>query len=130
MVSVAITGDRIDGWIFDVPRNPDVGAELVFTGLVRDSEKGEHIRALVYEHYAGMAEKELERIGREVIGRFGIHSLHCIHRVGCIPVGEAAIVVLVRSKHREEAFKAMSLFMDELKKTVPVWKVGFESPGG
>jgi len=129
MVSVAITEDRIDSWIVDDTRNPDEGAEVVFTGIVRDSEKGEHIRALVYEHYEGMAEKELERIGREAIERFGIRCLHCIHRVGSIPVGEAAIVVLVRSKHRDEAFRATSWFMDELKKSVPVWKVGFESPG-
>lgn len=124
MVTVNITSGKIDGWSFDAPRSPETGAELVFTGLVRDREKGEEISALVYEHYEGMAQKELERIGMEAIDKFGIIDLRCIHRVGAIPVGEAAIVVLVRSEHRREAFSAMTWFMDELKKTVPIWKVG------
>ena len=50
--------------------------------------------------------------------------MHCVHRVGTIPVGEAAIVVLVRSRHRQEAFLAVGWFMDELKRFVPIWKVG------
>lgn len=124
MVSVSIRSEKIDGWDFALPPDPGTGAELVFTGLVRDMEKEEKIGALVYEQYEGMAHKELERIGKEVVERFGVNGLHCVHRVGTIPVGEAAIVVLVRSKHRQEAFEAMSLFMDELKKTVPIWKAG------
>ena len=113
MVSVSITRERIDGWTFDVPHSPEEGADLVLTELVRDSEKGGKISALVYEHYEGMV----------AIEKFGITGLHCIRRIGPIPVGEAVIVVLVRSKHRNEAFSAMSRFMDELKKSVPIWKV-------
>lgn len=124
MVGVNITFEEIDGWGFDSPPNPQVGAELVFMGLVRETEKGENISALVYEHYEGMAQKELQKIGMETIDKFGIIDFHCVHRVGAIPVGKAAIVVLVRSKHRQEAFSAMSWFMDELKKSVPIWKVG------
>ncbi len=124
MVSVSIRNEKIDGWDFALPPDPGAGAELEFTGLVRDTEKEEKIGALVYEQYEGMAHKELERIGKEVVEKFGINGLYCVHRVGTIPVGEAAIVVLARSKHRQEAFEALSLFMDELKKTVPIWKVG------
>ena len=124
MVSVGIHREKIDGWNFSLPPDPQAGAELVFTGLVRDAEKEEKIGALVYEEYEGMARKELERIGTEAVERFGIACLHCVHRVGTIPVGEAAVVVLVRSRHRQEAFLAMSWFMDELKRFVPIWKVG------
>lgn len=124
MVSVSVSGKRIDGWSFDLQPDPRVGAELVFNGQVRGIEKDEKIGALVYEQYEGMAQKELEKIGREAVQRFGIIDLHCVHRIGTIPVGDAAIVVLIRSVHRHEAFDAMSWFMDELKKSVPIWKVG------
>ncbi|WP_294344750.1 molybdenum cofactor biosynthesis protein MoaE [Prosthecochloris sp.] len=124
MVSVSISGKRIDDWNFGLEPDARVGAELIFNGQVRDSEKDEKIGALVYEQYEGMAQKELERIGSEAVERFGVIDLHCVHRIGTIPVGEAAIVVLIRSVHRHEAFDAMSWFMDELKKTVPIWKVG------
>ena len=124
MVSVSISRECIDGWGFDTPPDHHAGAELVFTGLVRDKEEGERISELVYEHYEGMAQKELEKIGMAAVEKFGIIDLHCIHRVGAIPAGEAAIVVLVRSKHRQEVFSAMSWFMDELKRSVPIWKVG------
>ena len=123
MVSVSISTERIDGWSFGSLPDPQVGTELAFTGLVRDAEKGEKIKALVYEQYEGMAWKELEKIGRETVEAFGINDLYCVHRVGTIPGGEAAIIVLIRSKHRQEAFTAMSWFMDELKKSVPIWKV-------
>ena len=103
MVSVSISRECINGWSFDTPPDHHAGAELVFTGLVRD---------------------ELEKIGMAAVEKFGIIDLHCIHRVGAIPAGEAAIVVLVRSKHRQEVFSAMSWFMDELKRAVPIWKVG------
>ncbi len=124
MVSASIRREKIDGWCFDLQPDRQAGAELVFTGLVRDMENDEKIGALVYEEYAGMARKELEKIGRQAVQRFRIADLYCVHRVGTIPVGEAAIVVLIRSKHRQEAFGAMSWFMDELKKSVPIWKVG------
>ncbi len=123
-MEVAITRGRIDGWRFELPPVSEAGAELLFTGLVRESEGGRKIRALVYEHYEGMAQKEIEKLGLGAVERFGIVDLHCVHRVGTVPVGEAAIVVLVRSKHREEGLRAMGWFMDELKRVVPIWKTG------
>ncbi len=119
-----MTTEKIDGWRGDMLPHPSEGSEVIFTGLVRDRENGRRIAALVYEHYEGMAQKELEKLARATEERFGITSLSCLHRTGTIPVGEAAIVVIIRSKHRNEGFSAMSWFMDGLKKVVPIWKVG------
>ncbi|NEX11222.1 molybdopterin biosynthesis protein MoeE [Prosthecochloris sp. ZM] len=124
MISVHITSEKIDGWRGEFPGDPSEGSEVIFTGLVRDKENGRRIAALVYEHYEGMAQKELEKLARGAVDRFAIASLCCRHRIGTIPVGEAAIVVIMRSSHRKEGFSAMSWFMDELKKVVPIWKVG------
>jgi len=123
-----ITRRKIDGWRFGLPAQPQAGAEVVFTGIVRDTEDGRRIGALVYEHYEGMAQRELEKLALEAAERFGIIDLHCVHRVGVIPVHEAAIVVLVRSRHRAEGFAAASWFMDRLKEVVPIWKTGSTEP--
>ena len=42
------------------------GAELQFYGRVREMENGQPIVALDYEHYEGMAEKELQKLGGRV----------------------------------------------------------------
>lgn len=123
MISVEITDSSVDDRDFGPSEGSGVGAELVFKGVVRAIEKGQPIRGLVYEYYDGMAQSEMERIARLAMQRFGITELHCVHRVGTIPAGKAAIVVLIRSKHREEAFSAMSWFMNEVKRTVPIWKI-------
>ena len=45
-----------------------------------------------------------------------------IHRIGPVPVGEAAVVVAVSSPHREAAFLAGKFGIDALKSSVPIWK--------
>jgi molybdopterin molybdotransferase len=46
-----------------------------------------------------------------------------IHRIGVVPVGEAAIYVGIAGRHRAEAFALLGEFMDRLKKDVPIWKL-------
>ncbi len=98
------------------------GGELQFYGRVRDMENGQPIVALDYEYYKGMAEKELQKLGEELLEKFSINKLDCIHRIGKIPVGEAALRVTIWSKHRVEALDAMAWFISQLKKEVPIWK--------
>ena len=38
-----------------------------------------------------------------------------IHRVGIVPVGEAAIYVGIAARHRAEAFALLDRFMDRLE---------------
>jgi molybdopterin synthase catalytic subunit len=42
--------------------------------------------------------------------------------VGELAVGDLAVVVAVSCPHRAEAFAACRALIDELKRTVPVWK--------
>ena len=98
------------------------GAELIFNGRVRDTELGENITALEYEQYEGMAETELTQLAEETVGKFPIHDLFCKHRIGKINVGETSLHVVIWSKHRKEGLEAMTWFITELKKRVPIWK--------
>ena len=98
------------------------GAELIFNGRVRETEHGKKIRMLEYEQYEDMAEKELIKIARETQNKFPIKDLLCRHRIGKVKVGETSLHVSIWSKHRKEGLEAMSFFIIELKKRVPIWK--------
>ena len=45
-----------------------------------------------------------------------------LHRTGVVELADAAVVVAVSSPHRAEAFEAARFAIDELKRTVPIWK--------
>jgi molybdopterin synthase catalytic subunit len=121
MVKVEIINGPIDFFLLDDNHRQD-GAELVFNGRVRATEHGENITALEYEQYEGMAETELSQLAEETVGKFLIHDLFCKHRIGLIEVGETSLHVVIWSKHRKEGMDAMTSFITELKKRVPIWK--------
>ena len=98
------------------------GAELIFNGRVRGTEHGKKIKMLEYEQYEDMAEKELRMIAQETQNKFPIKDLLCRHRIGEVKVGETSLHVSIWSKHRKEGLEAMSFFIIELKKRVPIWK--------
>lgn len=98
------------------------GVELTFSGRVRDTEDGKKIKALEYECYREMAEKELRILAEETVKKFTVHDLYCQHRIGIIPIGESSVIVQVWSEHRQESLNAMEWFITQLKDRVPIWK--------
>jgi molybdopterin synthase catalytic subunit len=98
------------------------GAVVSFEGRVRDHHDGKKVAELRYECYRPMALKVLERIRQEAIGRWGLHDLWITHRVGRVPLGEAAVQVLAASAHRKGAFEACAWAMDTIKLEAPIWK--------
>lgn len=98
------------------------GAWVEFRGLVRHQEGDRTISALDYEAYRTMAEVEIRRILEEVGNRHRCLWVRVVHRIGVVPVGEAAIGVGVAARHRAEAFALLQEFMDRLKEDVPIWK--------
>ena len=98
----------------------DIGAVVTFTGLCRD--EGGTLNALELEHYPGMAEAEMRRIGLEAITRFSLKGLTAIHRYGRIAPGENIVLVIAASPHRQAAFDGANFVMDYLKTAAPFWK--------
>lgn len=98
----------------------DIGAVVSFVGLCRD-EAGT-LSALELEHYPGMAEAEIRRIGAMAIDRFNLISLTAIHRFGRIAPGEQIVLVIATAPHRQAAFDGASFMMDYLKTSAPFWK--------
>lgn len=102
--------------------DPRAGALVVFEGRARDHHEGRPVLKLSYEAYAPMAEKELERLRQQAFERFGILGCAVHHRIGEVPLTEAAVIVATASAHRAEAFQAAAWVMDEIKARVPIWK--------
>ena len=121
MVIVEIINEPIESFQITNGDNQN-GAELVFNGKVRGTEKGKPIKYLEYEYYEGMAEAELKLLANKVCKKFTINHLYCRHRVGKVKAGEISIHIIILSKHRKEAIKAMDWFIIKLKKNVPIWK--------
>ena len=105
------------------------GAVVTFVGTVRDNNEGRDVTALEYEAYSDMAEAEMERIGMEMVEKWGLHGIAMRHRVGKLAVGEISVVIAVSSPHRQEAFEACSEALDLLKERVPVWKKEYYEDG-
>src|ERR1700733_880499 len=76
------------------------GALVRFEGLVRPEEDGKVIDALLYEAYMPMAQLQMEAILREMAVTWPCMLARVRHRIGQVPVGEAAILVEVWSSHR------------------------------
>ena len=98
------------------------GAVVRFEGRVRAEEKGAVIDALDYEAYQPMARTEMEKLARELGAAHGCLAVRVRHRLGRVPVGEAAILVEVCARHRGEAFAFVTEFMNRVKQDVPIWK--------
>jgi molybdopterin converting factor subunit 1 len=105
------------------------GAICTFTGIVRDSSRGEEITHLEYEAYSGMVEQQMRLIAGEIVERWPEARVAMAHRTGRLEVGEASVVVTTSCPHREEAFAACKWGIDRLKESVPVWKKEFAASG-
>jgi molybdopterin synthase catalytic subunit len=97
------------------------GAVVSFSGNVRDHDHGRTVASLTYEGHP-TAESVLVDVAQEIDSRFDLISLAVVHRVGPIAIGEAALVAVVASAHREEAFRACAALVDLTKERLPVWK--------
>ena len=102
--------------------DPRAGAVVLFEGCARDSHQGRPVELLAYEAFVPMAEAELGRIRAEAMARFGLTRCLIHHRLGEVPLLEAAVLVAASSPHRREAFAAAAWIMDRIKERVPIWK--------
>jgi len=120
---VALREEPLDpAAIADRIRSIDEGALVVLEGIVRAHSRGKQVRALVYEAYGSMAQKQMEQLADEARRRWSILDLTVVHRTGTLQVGEISVVIAVTASHRGEAFDACEWLIDELKHTVPIWK--------
>lgn len=83
---------------------------------------GRAVESLGYEAHETMAIRVLTTIADEIAERFGVERLAIVHRTGDVPLGDASIVVVAASAHRDAAFRAARYAIDETKARAPIWK--------
>ena len=110
--------------------HPGCGAVALFLGTTRDHHQGRRVLRLTYEAYERMALAALERVERGACERYAITRCGIVHRLGEVPPGEASVAVVVTAEHRAPAFDACRWAMDELKRSVTIWKKELFEDGG
>lgn len=110
--------------------DPAAGAIVVFEGTARNHHQDQAVASLAYEAFVPMAEAELRRLRTEAMSRFSLCRCAIHHRIGPVPLLEAAVVIAVSSAHRKEAFEAAAWLMDRIKESVPIWKKERYQRGG
>jgi molybdopterin synthase catalytic subunit len=98
----------------------DIGAIVAFAGTVRDQHGA--VEEMALEHYPGMTEGELARIEGEACARWPLQASLIVHRYGKLRPGDAIVLVVTASEHRDAAFDAAKFLMDYLKTRAPFWK--------
>lgn len=100
----------------------EVGAIAIFVGVVRGVSDGEKVLKLSYEAHEVLASKVLENLVEDIKNKYGLLDVIVEHRLGDVPVGGDIMYVLVASKHRDEAYRALVELVDRIKREVPIWK--------
>ena len=109
--------------------HPSCGGLCFFVGNIRDLNLGQTVTHLEFEAYDPMALREMRKIAETGRERFGLHAVALHHRKGDLGIGDTAVIVAVSSVHRAPAFAGCEFIIDELKKTVPIWKKEFRVDG-
>jgi molybdopterin synthase catalytic subunit len=103
---------------------PECGAVVTFVGTARSSSStGREITELQYETSVELATKAIVDVvatTREKWPQLVAIAVH--HRVGTVALEEPAVVIVVSSPHRAEAFAAAQFCIDTVKTSVPMWK--------
>jgi molybdopterin synthase catalytic subunit len=102
--------------------HPAAGAVVLFSGEVRESNKGREVAFLEYEAQVPMAEKIIAEILVEARERWNLTVAIAQHRIGRVEIGETAVVVITASVHRSEAYVANRHIIDRIKHEAPIWK--------
>lgn len=101
----------------------DVGGTVMFVGTIRDQTNGKEVKGLEYEVYRRMAERRIIELENETKGRWPIKAIRLVHREGKLNVGDISVVVAVSAAHRAEAFDAARFAIDQIKSSLPIWKL-------
>jgi len=103
-------------------QSPRAGAVLLFLGVTRQHTNGRETAELHYDAYEAMATQELAALEVEARQRWELVECLIVHRLGCVPLGEASVAIVTASPHRRAAFAAGEWLIDTLKERVPIWK--------
>ena len=106
------------------------GAVVVFHGVTRNNHDNKKVISLEYESLVPMAKNEINKIFISIHKKWDISKIGLFHRLGKLYPGETSMIVAISSKHRKPAIQSIDYLIDELKRTVPIWKKEIYEDGG
>ena len=109
--------------------HPAAGAVVLFSGEVRDNNRGRAVSFLEYEAHGPLAEKVIEEVLSAAREKYSLRVALARHRTGRVAVGETAVVVVTASAHRSEAYAANQYIIDRIKREAPIWKREYFTDG-
>lgn len=109
--------------------DPTAGAISSFIGITRNNFQDKEVIHLSYEAYDEMALSEMLSLCSKVRQQWtSVTKIVIAHKLGDCPVGDMSVVIVVSSPHRVESLEACHFAIDELKKTIPIWKKEHYAP--
>ncbi|MBG0739298.1 molybdenum cofactor biosynthesis protein MoaE [Paeniglutamicibacter antarcticus] len=124
---------------------PGCGAVVSFSGVVRDHDGGKDVHRLGYSAHPS-AERVMADVVAAVLAEYAADQpngavsdsavpdsavsnsaeanirIWAAHRVGPLEIGDAALVCVVATPHRQLAFSLCGALVDRIKEEVPIWK--------
>ena len=126
-MTIRIQTEDVDiGALISAAKKPGTGAVVVFDGIVRDDD----ITEMELEAYEAVATDEMEKIARQATEQHRLLHVDIIHRIGRLSVGENILIIVVSAGHRPEAYAGSRYIIEEIKKSVPIWKKELTKDGG
>jgi molybdopterin synthase catalytic subunit len=126
----ALSAERLDivGMLAGA-HHPGAGAVVLFSGEVRDNNRGKAVAYLEYEAHAPLAEKVIAEVLLAAREKYSLRVALARHRTGRVAAGETAVVVVTASAHRGEAYAANQYIIDRIKREAPIWKREYFTDG-
>lgn len=119
-------------------RSDSSGACITFAGVVRNHDPAASGTVSLLEYSAHPDATAYLRLIVSETNRVYAHPddeiaypirVAAAHRIGSLNIGDEALLVVVASAHRTEAFKTCTEVVERIKAEVPIWKKQATSTG-
>jgi molybdopterin synthase catalytic subunit len=130
-VTIVLTSEPLSvAAAYDAVVRPACGGTALFVGTTRSPSDGRQIDTLEYEAYDQVALTAMRELAEAARARHGLGAVYVAHRTGPVGPAEPSVVVAAAAGHRDAAFAGARELIDELKRTVPIWKRERWADGG
>lgn len=122
IADIAVRGlDAATG--LDFVSDPGFGGLALFVGKVRAQNHGRDVVGVSYDLFEPLALEVFATIDAAARADVGPRlRLFIAHARGRLAVGDIAVVVAAGTPHRDEAFRACRLAIEQVKHAAPIWK--------
>ena len=105
------------------------GALVLFIGYVKGIVDDHEVYSLDYEVYEPYASKKLQEIAEKACSNDKVIDVRVYHKVGSFKPGDKVLYIFVASIDRDSSFNTAKQVLEDIKKSVPIFKLERRSNG-